>query len=100
MAPEVARRWVEEEQPGQPRTSYSHKVDLWSVGCIIFALDQKKDLFLDTPMNQDSTIIDTKLGNVSLEVDGLRFMKQLLQFNPSNRPTAKEGLESTWLSRV
>ncbi len=105
MAPEVVRRWEEEEKPGKPRTSYNQKVDLWSVGCIIFALDRKVNLFTGVLMSKEQTCneIDSKLQTIGLETDGAEFMKQLLEFNPTDRPTAEEALKKYgWLiySRV
>ncbi|KAK5258530.1 mitogen-activated protein kinase kinase kinase [Exophiala xenobiotica] len=88
MAPEVVR------SQGQ---GYSAKVDIWSLGCVVLEMFAGK-----RPWSREEAIgAIFKLGSLSqappipedvqstATVDGLNFMYDCFQVNPSDRPTAE-----------
>lgn len=85
------------------RVPRDQKADMWSVGCIMFALDQKTDLFtVGVPSVQlvAREELDRILPRMGLEADGIQLMEQLLQWEPSDRPTAEQALKSPWFNSV
>lgn len=99
MAPEVVRRWEEEESEEEPETSYNQKADLWSVGCIVYVLDQKRNLFAHSPASEEQANqeLDRSLQGMTLESSGVHFITRLLQFEGTRRPTAEAALKDLWL---
>ncbi|KAI1097065.1 kinase-like domain-containing protein [Jackrogersella minutella] len=101
-APEVARRWKEELNTDDIQFSYTEKVDLWSVGCIIYEMAAYKRLFRSGPPenwdSEDTKELNRRLDAMKLEKDGIRLVKNLLLFSASERPTAASALRSKWLS--
>lgn len=87
MAPEVIR---------SQGMGYSAKVDIWSLGCVVLEMFAGKRpwsreeavgaIFKLGSLNQAPPIPDDVQQNAS--VDGLNFMYDCFQVNPSDRPTA------------
>ncbi|KAI1387929.1 kinase-like protein [Hypoxylon trugodes] len=100
-APEIAKSW-KAEQSSTSSFSYTEKVDLWSLGCVIFEMDQKKKLFPDGAPNTWDDGYDQKLtgelDSTGLGQDGIQLVKQLLHFKARNRPSAEAALGSKWLA--
>ncbi|KAI5918490.1 kinase-like protein [Camillea tinctor] len=104
-APEVTRIWCEDRWTYE-RTwaSYTEKVDLWSLGCIIFSMATREVLFpggAPRPFTRKHRKwLNKRLQDMSLGVTGKLFVRSLLQFEPSRRPSATEALGSRWMTEV
>lgn len=91
VAPEVLR--------GQP---YDDKVDIWSVGSVVYAMLTGRTLFGG---DDDEVFLQNKEGRVKLCEDLLNskseearsFLKSLLGVDPLARPSAVEALAHPWL---
>ncbi|XXH03692.1 hypothetical protein Hte_010098 [Hypoxylon texense] len=101
MAPEVKERWEAEGAPqgGTRIRSYTEKVDLWSLGCVIYRTATKTELFLRGPPTPDGRQrVNKKLEEMHLEESGIELVKKLLEFEPLDRPSAETALETPWLT--
>lgn len=61
-APELLKRW--EEGKGHEISAYSPKVDLWSLGCIIFKMVQGEPLFQSDGQVLDETRLRKIVGSI------------------------------------
>ncbi|EIW83460.1 kinase-like protein [Coniophora puteana RWD-64-598 SS2] len=97
LAPEVV---TQKNQEG-----YSHLVDAWSVGVIVFSM-----LTGQTPFIEDESIQDIKvriaertidwaiLESVNTSKEALNFVQSLLQYFPKHRMSMSEAKEHPWLA--
>jgi calcium-dependent protein kinase len=102
--------------PEQIKMKYNHKVDIWACGVILYILitgtppfNAKK--YDDEGMSVvDHEGIQAKIiqGQVSYEhktfqyihPEAIHLIKQMLTYNPHQRPEAKQILENEWFSQT
>jgi len=91
VAPEVLAR------------SYTEKVDLWSIGVLLYVLLTGQPLHHGSDWAIPTKIQSGKLEFVprffKLSKDARSFVQSLLTVNPSARPSASQALEHPWLRR-
>ncbi|KAI1206481.1 kinase-like protein [Annulohypoxylon truncatum] len=106
-APEVVQRWDVEDGQHQvanidSRYSYTHKADLWSLGCIIFRMAKGKPLFdSDTEVLNEKklkrrvTAVNGLLTEMSpsMGTGGVGFVQKLIVVKASSRYDADTALE-------
>ena len=91
-----------------PEDDLSEKTDIWSCGVIMYFL-----LTGDYPFKgKNSYEIKKEINNFNskkinfegeiwneISIDGINFLKQLLELNPFNRPNTKSLLEDNWIKK-
>ncbi|KAI0170411.1 kinase-like domain-containing protein [Pestalotiopsis sp. NC0098] len=94
-APEVVERWGKESS--NTNAAYTEKVDIWSLGCIIYRMVEGRLLFPngnDVPDKNKGR----RLQNMNKLLEGdqseHKFMRKLLRFNAQDRPSAAEALKA------
>ncbi|KAI1806728.1 kinase-like domain-containing protein [Daldinia bambusicola] len=102
-APEVIQRWRQENHSKKnSRASYTEKVDIWSLGCIIFKIATRRDLYPQgCPISLDGQAeehLEESLRNMNLGAAAIKFMRNLLQFEASRRPSAGDALTHPWMT--
>lgn len=106
-APEVVQTPVVEDEDEEnknkvanidSRPFYSHKVDLWSLGCVIFSIATRKKLFPPKfPMNDDRAVkervrdIKNRLKGTPLRGSGVAFVQKMIVIDPKKRPRHRQG---------
>jgi serine/threonine protein kinase len=85
----------------QETSIYSSKVDMWSLGCVVFNISsQGKRAFSDFDLVRycDGTLsFNSQKVPLRLGDSGKSFVKALLNVEPEQRPTAAEALRHHWL---
>ena len=83
------------------RGAYDEKCDLWSAGCILYILLSGQPPFQSKSGSLEDIIEQIQVGNVDLETnpvwrnvssDAKDLVRQLLTYEPSERPSAEEAL--------
>lgn len=83
--------------------SYNNKVDIWSIGVIIYTLMSGGMPFYD---KRDSRVVELiRRGVVTfpsrqwcgVSVEAKQFIRELLCYDPEERPTAAKALQHPWL---
>ncbi|KAI1470142.1 kinase-like protein [Daldinia caldariorum] len=102
-APEVIRRWREEDSSKKKsKASYTEKVDLWSLGCIVFNIAARRDLYpRGCPTSFDDEVeeyLEKNLKEMNLGAAAIKFVRNLLQFEASRRPSARDALNNPWIT--
>ncbi|XDG09232.1 hypothetical protein ABKA04_008847 [Annulohypoxylon sp. FPYF3050] len=99
-APEVLVSSQRKRKPDMPaniesRHFYTNKADLWSLGCVIFRMANKTELFACDAELENKETAKSKIENVggSLGRDGIGFLKKLLVLDPDYRCNASQALE-------
>lgn len=84
---------------------YDSKVDLWSLGCVIYEMCTTDCLFTNNEMMQINEknynyILENKFGKIPLEYsnDLKKIIINLLKFNPNERWNCKQILESKYIT--
>lgn len=96
MAPEIF---------GPEGGEYGPKVDIWSLGCVIFATLAGESPYptpeeLPKPTGDDARFPTKKLERNGVSVLGIEFIKGLVQVKADMRPTANKALDHRWLLGV
>ena len=86
-----------------PETSeYTHAVDIWSLGCVLYFLICRKLPFPGSSLwrycQGNSDVPDSLLRTAGMSSQGITFLKMLLAVTPSERPTASKALQSPWIT--
>jgi ser/thr/tyr protein kinase RAD53 len=98
IAPEISRH---DEPDDIGSSQYSHLVDIWSAGCVIFRLlsggvpeDDKnsKKFHSDVPQ-----FLREKLGKLDITEECFHALEGMLQVDASKRLTAENALRTAWL---
>lgn len=117
-APEVYTEYREYDRGGNrvnrgkdrkslPQPRYSHAVDVWSLGVVLFlALCGRPPYPAESGTSYHellNTIMSTPLDirplqRVGVSEAGIRFVRSLLQVHPENRPTIDELESNVWLT--
>ncbi|CAB9504472.1 activated protein kinase catalytic subunit alpha-1 [Seminavis robusta] len=92
--------------------SYSHKTDIWAIGCVAF-LALSGHMPFDAANDKETLelIINSKNEVERKEIfqgdkwalvsdDAIDFLSKMLSFEPFKRPSAKEALQHPWIQRV
>jgi serine/threonine protein kinase len=80
--------------PEQQRGSYDAKVDIWALGATLLALLNRKELTVVIATKVDSMKFAKSINQVALKLYSkplLAIVPQMLQFDPTKRPSAKEA---------
>lgn len=93
IAPEVLKK------------KYDEKCDLWSCGVVLYILlcgyppfnGVSERLIMENVLLGKYTMAGYEWDKISLEAKD--FITRLLEYEPSNRPSAKEALENPWLKK-
>jgi len=83
--------------------AYTEKVDMWSVGCILFAMLTGRPPFMG---DMKAILKKNRIGHVdgcaefwNLPQDARIIIQKLVAINPESRPSASEALQEPWLQR-
>ena len=91
MAPEA-------HDTSQPKTN---RVDIWSLGCILYRMFAGKLLFNDPvqvwkyALTASSSLL--ALDSISLSIPCVSFLHHILQPLPEDRPSAEDCLKKAWI---
>ena len=92
MAPEV-------HDTSKAKTS---KVDIWSLGCILYRMLASNVLFNDPVEVWKYTLTASSsplaFDNIGLSAPCVSFLHDILQPIPKNRPSAEDCLKTTWIT--
>jgi len=86
---------------------YSCKVDVWSLGVIVYTMLGRRVPFSFSKENREIMLNRVLEGKVSfsfsafqkMDINAIAFIKALLRVNPDDRPKAKDCLSLPWLSQ-
>lgn len=84
--------------------SYYKPVDLWSIGCLVYAMFLGVSPFPtnnDTPKrgsDAKATLDEDKLSDAGASKNAIDFINCLLRVNPRLRPTAAAALKHKWFT--
>ena len=97
QAPEVLRLL-----DNAPETSeYTHAVDMWSLGCVLYVLKCQKLPFPGGSLwgycQGYGSVPDSPLRSAGMTFAGVQFLNELLAVDPSKRPSAANALQSPWI---
>lgn len=99
LAPEVLAR----KSDNTKSIVYSDKVDIWSIGCMLYVLLTG---YLPFPQNTQQALYKSILnGQFSTDIlkehnvsdEGIEFIRTILQVDPISRPSAEDALKLPWL---
>lgn len=99
LAPEVLAR----KHDNTKSIVYSDKVDIWSIGCMLYVLLTG---YLPFPQNTQQALYKGILnGEFSTDIlrehmvseEGINFIRSILQVDPTVRPSAAEALKLPWI---
>ena len=97
------------ERVSKRPSTYSRKVDMWSLAAVLFHMLAGDAPYTGTAENQGQTmlrnILTRRLDVVPLAARGcsndcMKFVEQLMMVDPVYRPTAASTLEHAWLTDV
>ncbi|KAL8784511.1 MAG: hypothetical protein Q9195_009021 [Heterodermia aff. obscurata] len=97
QAPEVLRLLDD-----APETSeYTHAVDIWSLGCVLYALKCQHLPFSGGSLwgycQGYGGFPESPLRSSGMKTAGLQFLNGLLAVDPRKRPSAASALQSPWI---
>ena len=91
MAPEM-------HETSKPKTN---RVDIWSLGCILYRMLAGNLLFNDPVQVWKYTLSASTsplaLGNIGLSIPCVSFLHDILQPIPEDRPSAEDCLKKAWI---
>ena len=98
MAPEILGFL----NPSQPGSDYTHAVDIWSAGCIVYRLITgvvpfPKSTLLMKYCEDKSLFPYDDLFDSGIKSEGSKFLRQLLVAEPSARLSATQALNHNWI---
>lgn len=85
-----------------PTATYTHAVDIWSLGIIAYLMITGESLFEDPHLLSEYIAgnFEFPIHPLFDQVEGRDFIKCLLAPKPEDRPKTKECLEHPWLREL
>lgn len=102
LAPEIMAR----KQDNTISAVYSNKVDIWSIGCMLYVILTTYLPFINT--TQAILCHNVTTGNFVMEPllkygvskTGINFLRSLLTVDPRKRPSSEEALNHPWFNEL
>ena len=100
QAPEILRILDDAAETSE----YTHAVDMWSLGCVLYYLSCRRPPFTNRELwlycQRIHRFPDSDLRNARISSTGIESLRSMLAINPSDRPTAGKALRLLWFSQA
>lgn len=88
------------------KNNYNERADIWSVGIILYTMlcghppfcGNKEEIIKNKILHSKLQFLPKDFSKVSSEA--INFVKSLLTYDPSKRPSAEEALDNKWLNQM